>query len=157
MTKAATKKTTTKSEQTAPEMAASTMLGDLMRLVIEQAKAMPKSWPEMSESEQQEYIDRAELQIKSSIESAVHIISTQGGDVNLPVLIDTATIKPGKECVVKVKLTHRHDAVKLIGAECLTGVLSVVDTEPFTVDQDLPQGEEDQRGLDLGHEYNDEK
>lgn len=59
------------------EIAENTLLGDLMRCVIEQIKVLPKPWDALSEAEQQDYLDRIEVQVADAVRQAVKIIASQ--------------------------------------------------------------------------------
>lgn len=135
------------------EVAASTMLGDLMKMVVEQCKAMPKSWQEMSESDQDNYLYRIETQCRMAVVQCVQIIASNGL-TRIPVEIISTMIKKGVE--VKAELVDPHMVIDLVSAETKMAMLVLADSSQFTSEKGKPASEADQRSLELGREYMDE-
>ena len=76
------------------EISENTLLGDLMKCVIEQIKVLPKPWDALSEAEQQDYLDRVELQVSEAVRKTVAIVTSKEM-INVPATIDSVTFKDG--------------------------------------------------------------
>lgn len=131
-----------------------TMLGDLMNIVVEQLKVLPKPWESLSEDGQRAFLDRIELQCAEAIRQAVRIISSRGM-TNVPATVDSVTFKDGVKAVLKlVSLTD--GAIELAKAE--GHIVSIIIPEADHLAESTagkPEAEPDQRAMKLGHEYND--
>lgn len=132
----------------APEVCAATMLGDLMKIVIDQVKAIQKPWEELSEGEQANYLDSIEFQCKRLINAAVDIIASDNmvtltGEIDKVVFKDgvTATLKIGKGDPAVLDLAQAQgQMVKIV----------VLDTEQYEADgSTMPEADQDQPGLEL--------
>lgn len=134
------------------EIAANTMLGDLMKVVIDLAKALPKSWAELSETQQDMWLNSVDAQCRMAIRQVVQIIASEGC-ARIPVQIAACTIKKGVE--VKVELVNHHDVISMLEAETKTAMLVLANSDNFTAEAGKPKAEKDQRSLDLGKEYTD--
>ena len=60
------------------QVAAETMLGDLMHTVIDMAKALQKPWQQLGEREQQDWLDSIEKQCETAAKRVVEIIASGG-------------------------------------------------------------------------------
>lgn len=121
-----------------------------MRLVVETAKALPKSWQELSEREQEDYLYRIETQCRDAVRQCVQIIASEGY-VRIPVQIKSTTIKEG--VVVQAELVQSSQVIDLVSAETKMAMLVLANSDAFTQDEGKPQAEVDQRSLELGQEY----
>jgi hypothetical protein len=132
-----------------------TMLGDLMKVVIEQLKVMPKPWDALSEKEQQEFLNRVELQVADAIRQAVRIITARG-QTNVPATVDSVTFKDGVKAVLKlVSLTE--GAIDLAKAEGSIVSIIIPNTDDLIGGDDgKPKADPDQRAMELGDEYIDQ-
>lgn len=135
------------------EIAETTMLGDLMQCVVEQLKVLPKAWQAMSEREQQETLDRIELQIADAVRQVVRIVSSHG-QINVPAKIESVTFKDGCKVVLKA-VGGIENTIHLAEAEGHLVSVIIPETEMLLGDEGKPKAEPDQRGMDLGHEYDD--
>ncbi|MDP1931946.1 MAG: hypothetical protein Q8L60_10860 [Gammaproteobacteria bacterium] len=135
------------------DIAETTMLGDLMKCVVEQLKVLPKAWQAMSEQEQQETLDRIELQTADAVRQAVRIISSHG-QINVPAKIESVTYKDGCKVVLKA-VGGIANTIHLAEAEGQIVAVIIPETENLLGDEGKPEADPDQRGLELGHEYND--
>lgn len=127
-----------------------TMLGDLMKCVIEQVKVLPKPWDALSENEQREYLDRVDLQVADAVRQAIQIISSQGHNM-VPAKVDSVTYKDGCKVVLKALGGIEH-TIHLAEAEGQI-VNVIIPAGELMNDSGKPEADPDQRGLDLGHEY----
>lgn len=135
------------------EVAAETMLGDMMRVVIDLAKALPKSWQELSEKEQDTWLNSVDAQCRTAIGHCVQIIASEGF-VRVPVEIGKGSFK-GREVKLEVQLINGRQLPEFLEAEQTVGVLVLADPDRFTSSEGRPKADKDQRSLDLGHEYTD--
>lgn len=136
------------------EVSEKTMLGDLMKTVVEQMKELPKPWQALSESEQQEFLDRIELQVADAVRQTVAIISSKGM-INVPAKVESVTYKDGCKVVLKA-MGGIENTIHLAEAEGT--IVSVIIPEGELLNESgKPEADPDQRGMDLGHEYSDEE
>jgi hypothetical protein len=134
------------------EIAAQTMLGDLMNLAIENAKALPKSWQELNEFEQGDYLHRIEMQCRDAVRQCVQIIAS-GGCVRIPIQIKSCTIKDS--VVVQAELVSASHVIDLVSMGSKMAMLVLANSDEFVTEEGKPTAEKDQRSLELGHEYTD--
>lgn len=132
-------------------IAEETMLGDLMQCVVEQLKVLPKSWQSMSEREQQETLDRIELQVSDAVRQVVRIVSSQG-HINVPAKIESVTYKDGCKVVLKA-VGDIANTIHLAEAEGKIIAVIIPEEEVLLGEDGKPKAEPDQRGMDLGQEY----
>jgi len=135
------------------EVAAQTMLGDLMKMAIDLAKALPKSWQELSEREQDTWLNSIEAQCRMAVRQVVQIIAAEGC-ARIPVQIKGTTIKEG--VVVQVEMLDAKQVVEMIESGTKMAMLVMANSDNFTNDEGKPTAEKDQRGLELGSEYDEE-
>lgn len=111
-------------------IAAETMLGDLMQLVIGELRAMPDVWQKLSEARQGDVIERVEKQCRDAVRQCIQIIATRGHTA-IPGTLDSATVKDGIKAVVKIALTdpHRHDLIDATGRSV---IVIVADAAEFS-------------------------
>ena len=131
------------------------MLRDLMNCVRDQAIALPKPWQQMSQTEQQDYLDSAESQIRTSVDECINIIACR--DVpTVAGIVDKVVFKGGAQVVIKFPSVNQgvHD---LADAEKhLVQIIIPANPDDLMDETDLPTGEVDQRGLELDSEHQDE-
>jgi ribosome modulation factor len=116
-------------------------------------KLLPKPWPKLSESKQNDIIDRLRDRVDSNVKMAVHLIASQGRTVVAGDL-EQITIKGGVKAVVKfgANAPNLHELYDVAGKAVL---VVVADAENHTSGMDEIRGDGDQRVMDLGHEYHD--
>lgn len=134
------------------EVSEQTMLGDLMKCVIEQVKVLPKPWDALSEDEQREYLDRVDLQVADAVRQAISIINSQG-NISVPAKVESVTYKDGCKVVLKA-VGDITNTIHLAEAEG-SFVNVIIPADGLINDNGKPEPEPDQRGLELGHEYDD--
>lgn len=133
----------------ATEVSAQTMLGDLMNTVIDELKAAPRVWQEMSEQQQDDVLQRIELRCKDAVRQCVQIIAAEG-QIRIPVTIKQTTIKDGVVC--QVEFIHSNHVVDMIEAQTKTGMLVLVNSDNFLNEDSKPKAEPDQKAMDLDEE-----
>lgn len=129
------------------EIAAETMHGDLMAVVIDEVKALPDVWQKLSEDEQDQVIDRVKTRTRDAIEDCVRIIATQGF-VRLRAAVESVTVKDGIKAVLKVGQydPHRHELVDATGSNA---VIVLADLDAFLGGTDQVKADPDQQSLVL--------
>ncbi len=134
-------------------MTADTIGKDLLQALVMELKLLPKPWPELTKSKQDDIIDRLRSRVESNIKMAVHLLAAEGRTVVAGDL-DQITIKDGVKAVVKFGsgAANLHELYDVAGKAVLVVVANAAD---HTGGMSDVQGEADQRGMDLGHEYHD--
>lgn len=134
-------------------MTAATIGRDLLQALVTEIKLLPDPWQKLSKAKQDDVIDRLRSRVESNVGMAVHMLAAQGRTVVAGDL-DQITIKDGVKAVVKFGSAspNLHELYEASGKAVLVIVANPADN---TGGMDEVQGESDQRGLDLGHEYHD--
>ncbi|MTI13809.1 DNA translocase FtsK [Sansalvadorimonas verongulae] len=128
------------------DVAETTMLGDLIKVVVDEMKAMPDVWQKLPEVQQQEVIDRVQKQCQSAVVQAVHIIASQDR-ATLNATVDTVTFKDGVKAVLKMpgNTPGRHD---LADAEGEIVMIVIPETEAY-LGGETPEADPDQGFMDF--------
>lgn len=155
-------------EEKAVEIAEATMLGDLMGVVLDEIKAAPNTWPQMSEYAQDSMIGRVERRCRQAVRQAADIIFASGRST-VKARVDYVKFKDGEAtCVLKGTSTGYHAIAEAVGqvmiivpdpiesmdaphgheAEKPQGSLDL--PENSTADTDEEDGTTDQTGVELG-------
>jgi hypothetical protein len=74
------------------EVAELTMLGDLLKALIDEIKILPDPWQKLSELKQQHIIDRLTKRIEAAIKQAVHIIASDANP-SIEATLEGVTLK----------------------------------------------------------------
>lgn len=134
-------------------MTADTIGKDILAALVAELKLLPKPWPKLPKAKQDDIIDRLRDRVQTNVNMAVHLIASEGrivvaGDV------EQITIKGGVKAVVKfgASAPNLHQLYEVVGKAVLIVVANAAD---HTGGIDEIKGENDQRGLDLGHEYHE--
>lgn len=114
------------------EMTANTIGRDLLSALVAELKLLPQPWVKLSQSKQDDIIDRLRDRVDANIKMAVHLIASEGRTV-VQGDLDQVTIKDGAKVVLIV----------------------VADSQPHTGGMGQVRGEADQRAMNLGKEYTD--
>jgi hypothetical protein len=132
-------------------MTADSVGKDLLSALVTEMKLLPKPWPELSQSKQDDIIDRLRDRVYHNIKMAVHLLAAQGRTVVAGDL-DQITIKDGVKAVIKfgAGAANLHELYEVSGKAVLVVVANAAD---HTGGMGEIKGEADQRGIDLGHEY----
>ncbi len=136
------------------EVSEKTMLGDLMKTVVEQLKELPKPWESMSERDQQEFLDRIELQVSSSVRQAVSIIAAHGM-INVPCVVESVTYKDGCKVVLKA-VGEIANTIHLAESSGQPVSVIIPESEEMLGDEGKPEADPDQRGMNLNEEYDEQ-
>ncbi len=134
-------------------MTADTIGKDILSAIVTELKLLPKPWPKLSESKQNDIIDRLRNRVESNVRMAVHLIASQGRTVVAGDL-DQITIKDGVKAVVKFS-SAAPNLHELYDAASKAVLVVVANAADHTGGMDEIRGDGDQRIMDLGHEYHD--
>jgi hypothetical protein len=128
-------------------VARDTMLGDMIAFVVDELKAAPRVWQELSESQQETVLDRLRTRATSITNDVVRIIAT-GDKPNVAATLESVTVKDGIKAVLKISkgAPMRHDLMESTGCQ----VLIVIPEAYEGTDHDAPRADANQRPLDLG-------
>ena len=135
------------------DMTADTIGKDLLSALVQEIKLMPKPMNAMSKFEQDDLIDRLRKRVSSNVEMAVRLVAASERTVVFGQL-SQITIKGGTKCVIEfpAHAANLHELYEQNGKHVL---LVVAEKGDHISGMEDIQGEEDQRGLTLGHEYNE--
>ena len=107
----------------APQIAAVTMVGDLMQLVIDELKAAPDVWQKLGEPWQQDVIDRTRQRVEDAVRQCVHIIASDHRPT-IVATVESVTVKDGIKAVLTLLTlpksdSQRHELFDSAGRSCL--------------------------------------
>lgn len=127
-----------------------TMLGDLMKLTLDEIKAIPDVWQKLGEIAQQDVIDRVHMRTKEAIEKAVHLIASEGRKTIVGDL-EQITIKDGYKAVINIRAgdPNRHELTDSVRQPVLIVVGGV---DQYAGGTDEIQAEKDQKVLEFSGE-----
>jgi ribosome modulation factor len=133
------------------QMTADTIGKDLLSGLVTELKLLPKPWPELSKTKQDDIINRLRSRVERNVGMAVHLLAAEGRVVVAGDL-DQITIKDGVKAVVKFgsNAANLNELYEHSGKMVLVVVANPAD---HTSGMDEIEGEHDQRAMDLGHEY----
>ena len=133
------------------EMTAESIGSDLLQALLTEIKLLPKPWEALTKAKQDDIIDRLRSRVEHNVKMAIHILAADGRTIVVGEL-DQITIKNGIKVVVTVgaKQENLHEMYDATGKSVLMIVSDVKDHMVGTKDI---EGEVDQRGLNIGHEY----
>lgn len=134
-------------------MTADTLGKDLLGALVAEIKLLPEPWQKLSKAKQDDIIDRLRKRVESNVKMAVHLLAAEGR-VTIAGDLDQITIKDGVKAVVKfgTGAANLHELYDVAGKAILLVVANAAD---HLVGINEMAGENDQRAMDLGHEYHD--
>ena len=124
---------------------AENLKGDYCRAVCDWFRHAPKTWQEMSEDEQKEFIARLSEHTENLINHAIRAIARQGRTV-ITAQLDQVTIKDGIKGVVSMSKSA-EDRHALFDAQGQCVLIVVAGAPEDYKGGDMPQPEPDQRDL----------
>lgn len=138
-------------KQTPVEMTANTVGRDLLQALVLELKLLPDVWPKLSKAKQDDVIERLRKRVISSVQTAVHLIASESR-VTIAAELEQVTIKDGIKAVLTMSKSdpNRHTLTDAQGKSVL---IAVADAEDHMGDIAAVRGEDDQRAMDLGQEY----
>lgn len=135
------------------EMTADTIGRDILRALVQEIKLLPKPWGALPKAKQDDVIDRLRDRVDYNVKMAVHLIASHGRTV-VQGDLDQVTIKDGAKIVIKIG-RGAESLHELYDAQGRAVLIVVAAAEDHTAGMDDVCGEDDQRAMDLGHEYHD--
>lgn len=134
-------------------MTADTIGKDLLQALVMELKLLPEPWQKLTKKKQDDIIDRLRNRVETNVKMAVHMLAAEGRTVVAGDL-DQITIKDGVKAVVKfgTGAANLHELYEVAGKSVLVVVANAAD---HTGGMSDVTGEDDQRAMDLGHEYHD--
>lgn len=104
----------------APRIASSTMKGDLLALVIEEVRKLKKPYIDLTEHQQESFIELIEARIAHAVKRAITLIAANGR-ASVKGKIDSCTIKEQVKVVLLVPISNpdRHAIIDSTGDEVL--------------------------------------
>lgn len=132
-------------------MTANTIGADLLQALVQEVKLLPDVWPKLSQTKQDDVIERLRKRVIHNVQMATHLIASDG---RITVVAELAqiTVKDGIKAVLTMSKNdpNRHG---LIDCQGKTVLIALADAEAHMGEVAAVRGEEDQRAMDLGHEY----
>jgi|GEM_PF-2341971 len=128
-------------------IAAETMHGDLMKIVLDELKAAPDVWQKLSEVEQDDVIERVKSRTGEVIQDCVQLIATRGF-TRIAAKVDSVMVKDGIKAVLTLSqfAPARHE---LVDAQGQTAYIVLADTDAFAGGVEAHKAEPDQGALVL--------
>ena len=135
------------------EMTADTIGRDILQALVQEIKLLPKPWASLPKAKQDDVIDRLRARVEHNIKMAVHLIASDNRTTVVGDL-ESITSKDGIKAQFKISPNSegRHHLFDSVGHACL---IVIAAAEDHTAGMEEVQGEDDQRAMDLGHEYHD--
>ena len=139
------------------QMTAETAGKDLLGALVTEIKLLPDVWQKLPKAKQDDVIERLRNRVMANVNMVVHVIASQNR-ITVAGQLDKVTIKGNVEAVIKFGI-NAGNLPGLFEAAAEQGdktVLVVVGgAEEYTQGMDDVRGEDDQRAMDLGHEYHE--
>lgn len=132
-------------KQTTVEMTAETMLGDLVRILVDEFKGAPDVWQKMSEDGRDDLIKRVTSQVGDAVREAVQFIAADGREV-ITAELEQITAKDGIKavCTLAKHDPNRHALLDSVGKAVL---IVVADANQF-LGGEIPAADPNQLPLD---------
>ncbi|WLD56907.1 hypothetical protein NFC81_09200 [Salinispirillum sp. LH 10-3-1] len=134
-------------DSTSSIVAAETLYGDLVRIVLDEIKHAPRVWQKMTEDQQSHVIDRVHQRCNDAASKAI-LAAFSGSYQSVGALVEQVVFKDGIKCVLKIA-PHAQGRHELADREGFNVVLLLMDPSEFGADEPPPEPEPDQRGLAL--------
>lgn len=139
------------------QITAETAGKDLLGALVTEIKLLPDVWQKLPKAKQDDVIDRLRNRVMDNVNMVVHVIASQNR-TTVAGNLDKVTIKGNVEAVIKFGI-NAGNLPELFAAaadqESKTVLVVVADPAAHTHGMDDIKGEDDQRNIDLGHEYHD--
>lgn len=128
---------------------------DLLGALVTEIKLLPDVWQKLPKAKQDDVIDRLRKRVDDNIKMVVYTLAAQNRVV-VAGNLDQITIKDGVKAVVKFGIHAPNlDGLYEAASDAKAVLVVVADAADYTQGMDEVRGEDDQRGIDLGHEYHD--
>ncbi|MBX9637171.1 MAG: hypothetical protein K2Q45_06435 [Nitrosomonas sp.] len=145
----------TKKSNDFKQMTADTVGKDLLGALVQEIRLLPDVWPKLPKKKQDDVIDRLRKRVEENVNMAVFTLAAQDRTV-VAGSLDQITIKDGVKAVIKFGIKSPNlDGLYEAASDGKDVLVVVAGVEEHTGGMNEIQGEDDQRGMDLGHEYNE--
>lgn len=134
--------------------AAENMCTSLMEVCLMNMRTLPKPWQQMPKKQQDEVIDSLRSSIREAVETAARLIASND-QLTVVGTLEQITIKDGVKAQVIIK-KDEPNFLELVNAVSKEVLIVCANNAVYDKDFDDIEGEDDQRALDLGHEYKDQ-
>lgn len=142
-------------EQDFRHITAETAGKDLLAALVQEIRLLPNVWPKLSREKQDDVIDRLRNRVQQNVNMVVHVLASKNR-TTVAGNLDKVTIKGNVEAVIKFGI-NAGNLPELFAAaadqESKTVLVVVADPSAHIAGMDEIRGEDDQRAMDLGHEY----
>ncbi|PTQ86924.1 cell division protein FtsK [Nitrosomonas ureae] len=136
------------------QMTADTVGKDLLGALVQEIRLLPDVWPKLPKKKQDDVIDRLRKRVEENVSMAVFTLAAQDRTV-VAGSLDQITIKDGVKAVIKFSIKSPNlDGLYEAASDGSDVLVVVAGVKEHTGGMNEIQGEDDQRGMDLGHEYN---
>jgi hypothetical protein len=130
-------------------MATETIGKDLLGLVIQECKVMPKVWQQLSQFDQDMVIDRARYRIESAVRTAIGLIVSDGY-TSVIADLEGVAIKDDIKATFKVSRGNPSDSMQeLFSSHNQACRIILSSAAQYTGGMDEVRGESEQSELDL--------
>lgn len=137
------------------QMTSDTVGKDLLGALVAEIKLLPDVWPKLPKVKQDDVIERLRKRVEENVAMAVFTIAAQDRTVVAGAL-EQITIKDGVKAVIKFGIKAPNlDGLYEAASEGKDVLVVVAGAKDYTGGMNEVQGENDQRAMDLGHEYHD--
>jgi len=137
------------------KMTADTVGKDLLGALVQEIRLLPDVWPKLPKKKQDDVIDRLRKRVEENVNMAVFTLAAQDRTV-VAGSLDQITIKDGVKAVIKFSIKSPNlDGLYEAASDGSDVLVVVAGVKEHTGGMNEIQGEDDQRGMDLGHEYNE--
>lgn len=137
------------------QMTAETAGKDLLGALVTEIKLLPDAWQKLSKAKQDDVIDRLRSRVEGNVKMVVFTIASQNR-TTVAGSLDKVTIKGNVEAVIKFGINAGNLSELFAAAadqDSRTVLVVVANPAAHTQGMDEVKGEDDQRAMDLGHEY----
>lgn len=135
------------------QMTADTVGRDLLGALVAEIKLLPDVWPKLPKAKQDDVIERLRKRVEENVAMAVFTIAAEDRTVVAGAL-EQITINDGVKAVIKFGIKAPNlDGLYEAASEGKDVLVVVSGAKDYTGGMNEVQGENDQRAMDLGHEY----
>lgn len=131
-------------------MTTDTIGKDILAALVQEIRLLPDVWTKLSQSKQEDIIDRLHKRVAANVAMAVRLIHANGRR-EVVAHLEQVNIKDEIKAVFKVQRSNEFESMQQlfdsVNKECLLVVAGDTD---YTAGMDEVHGDPDQPGLDLG-------
>lgn len=137
------------------QMTADTIGKDLLGALVQEIRLLPDVWPKLPKAKQDDVIERLRKRVEENVAMAVFTIAAQNRTV-VAGSLEQITIKDGVKAVIKFGVKSPNlDGLYEAASDGNDVLVVVAGAKDYIGGMDGIKGDEDQRNIDLGHEYHD--